>query len=72
MRGSVSNFLNKSLDPVKQCINIFGSWFLYEFKSQLKRFYFKDSVIRDFHSDFQCSKKNISHVEKYKVLDLFN
>jgi|TARA_Y100000296_G_scaffold85677_1_gene122394 LmbE family N-acetylglucosaminyl deacetylase len=41
------------------------------FESQSDRFYFEDHVLRAFHSDFQCSKKKINYVEKYKILDLF-
>lgn len=41
------------------------------FKSQNHRYYFREDVLRAFHSDFQCSKKGVHHVEKYKVLNLF-
>jgi LmbE family N-acetylglucosaminyl deacetylase len=41
------------------------------FKSQNQRYYFREDVLRAFHSDFQCSKKGVHHIEKYKVLNLF-
>lgn len=44
---------------------------LSEFKSQGHRYYFKEDVLRAFHSDFQCSKKKLHYVEKYKVINLF-
>ena len=44
---------------------------LSEFKSQTHRYYFRDDVLRAFHSDYQCAKKKIHYVEKYKILDLF-
>ena len=45
---------------------------LNEFKSQNHRYYFRKDVLREFHSDFQCSKKGIHYIEKYKILNLFN
>jgi len=45
---------------------------LNEFKSQNHRYYFRKDVLRAFHSDFQCSKKGIHYIEKYKILNLFN
>ena len=45
---------------------------LSEFKSQTHRYYFRDDVLRAFHSDYQCAKKKIHYVEKYKVLNLFS
>jgi len=42
------------------------------FKSQNHRYYFRKDVLRAFHSDFQCSKKGVHYVEKYKILNLFN
>ena len=56
----VEKFYSKKL----QCLN--------EFKSQTHRYYFRDDVLRSFHSDFQCAKKGIHFIEKYKVLNLFN
>ena len=44
---------------------------LNEFKSQSHRYYFRNDVLRAFHSDYQCAKKKIHYVEKYKILDLF-
>jgi|TARA_R110000787_G_scaffold137258_3_gene250034 LmbE family N-acetylglucosaminyl deacetylase len=45
---------------------------LNEFKSQNHRYYFRKDVLKSFHSDFQCSKKGVHYVEKYKILNLFN
>jgi LmbE family N-acetylglucosaminyl deacetylase len=42
------------------------------FESQQHRYYFTENVLRAFHSDFQCSKKKLHYVEKYKILNLFN
>jgi N-acetylglucosamine malate deacetylase 1 len=44
---------------------------LKEFKSQLHRYYFRSDVLRAFHSDFQCSKKAIHYIEKYKIINLY-
>ena len=41
------------------------------FTSQQHRYYFTEDVLRAFHSDFQCSKKKLHYVEKYKILNLF-
>ena len=45
---------------------------LLRFKSQSHRYYFREDVLRAFHSDFQCSKKGVHYIEKYKILNLFN
>lgn len=45
---------------------------LKEFESQQHRYYFEEHVLRAFHSDFQCSKKGVHYIEKYKILNLFN
>lgn len=42
------------------------------FTSQQHRYYFREDVLRSFHSDFQCAKKGIHFVEKYKIINLFN
>lgn len=42
------------------------------FISQQHRYYFTEDVLRAFHSDFQCSKKKLHYVEKYKIINLFN
>jgi N-acetylglucosamine malate deacetylase 1 len=42
------------------------------FTSQQHRYYFTEDVLRAFHSDFQCSKKKLHYVEKYRILNLFN
>lgn len=44
---------------------------LKEFVSQQHRYYFTAEVLRAFHSDFQCSKKKLHYVEKYKIINLF-
>lgn len=41
------------------------------FTSQSHRYYFRDDVLRAFHSDFQCAKKGIHCIEKYKILNLY-
>jgi LmbE family N-acetylglucosaminyl deacetylase len=45
---------------------------LKNFTSQQHRYYFREDVLRAFHSDFQCAKKRIHYVEKYKIIKLFN
>jgi LmbE family N-acetylglucosaminyl deacetylase len=42
------------------------------FTSQQHRYYFTEDVLRAFHSDFQCSKKKLHYVEKYRILNLFD
>lgn len=42
------------------------------FVSQQHRYYFREDVLRSFHSDFQCAKKKIHFVEKYKIINLFD
>jgi len=42
------------------------------FASQQHRYYFREDVLRSFHSDFQCAKKKIHFIEKYKIINLFN
>lgn len=42
------------------------------FESQRHRYYFTEDVLRAFHSDFQCSKKKIHYIEKYKIINLFS
>ena len=41
------------------------------FTSQQHRYYFRSDVLRAFHSDFQCSKKAIHYIEKYKIINLY-
>ena len=41
------------------------------FTSQTHRYYFKRKVLNAFHSDFQCRKKGMDWVEKYKILNFF-
>lgn len=42
------------------------------FESQKHRYYFTEEVLRAFHSDFQCSKKKLHYVEKFKLINLFS
>ena len=41
------------------------------FGSQAHRYYFKKKVLNSFHSDFQCCKKGMDWVEKFKILNFF-
>ena len=41
---------------------------LKKFISQQHRYYFREDVLRAFHSDFQCAKKRIHYIEKYKII----
>jgi len=41
------------------------------FKSQSHRYYFRDDVLRSFHSDFQSSKKAKHYVEQYKIVESY-
>ena len=53
-------YRNKKLESLKM------------FTSQQHRYYFTENVLRAFHSDFQCSKKKLHYVEKYRILNLFD
>lgn len=44
---------------------------LKKFTSQQKRSYFSDSTINGFHTDFQCSKKGLSVVEKFRIVSAY-
>ena len=44
---------------------------LKEFTSQQHRSYFKEEVIKGFHTNFQCSKKGITLVEQFNLKQLF-
>ena len=44
---------------------------LKKFESQQERYYFRDDVLRSFHSDFQSAKKRKHYVEQFKILDLY-
>ena len=44
---------------------------LKKFESQQDRYYFRDDVLRSFHSDFQSAKKRKHCVEQFKILDLY-
>ena len=42
-----------------------------KFESQQHRYYFRDDVLRSFHSDFQSAKRAKHYVEQFKILDLY-
>ena len=42
-----------------------------EFESQQHRYYFREDVLRSFHSDFQSAKRAKHYVEQFKILDLY-
>jgi len=44
---------------------------LKKFESQQHRYYFREDVIRSFHSDCQSAKKGKHYIEQFKVLDLY-
>ena len=44
---------------------------LKKFKSQAHRYYFREDVLRAFHSDFQCAKKGMHIVEKFKIVNYY-
>jgi|TARA_R100000030_G_scaffold43373_2_gene32733 LmbE family N-acetylglucosaminyl deacetylase len=44
---------------------------LSKFESQLHRSYFQEEVIKGFHIDFQCSKKDLKLVEQFNLKQLF-
>ena len=44
---------------------------LKKFESQQDRYYFREDVIRSFHSDCQSAKKGKHYIEQFKVLDLY-
>ena len=44
---------------------------LRKFESQQHRYYFRDDVLRSFHSDFQSAKRAKHYVEQFKILDLY-
>jgi len=41
------------------------------FKSQSHRYYFREDVLRSFHSDFQSSKKTKHYVEQFKIIESY-
>ena len=45
---------------------------LKHFESQQDRYYFKEEIIESFHSDFQCAKKGMNFVEKFKITNYYN
>ena len=44
---------------------------LKQFTSQQHRSYFKEEVIRGFHTNFQCSKKGFDLVEQFNLKQVF-
>lgn len=44
---------------------------LKQFTSQQHRSYFKEDVIKGFHTNFQCSKKGLSLVEQFNLKQVF-
>ena len=42
-----------------------------KFESQQHRYYFREDVLRSFHSDFQSAKRAKHYVEQFKILDLY-
>jgi len=42
------------------------------FVSQNKKEYFSDYTLNGFHTDFQCSKKNLKIVEKFRIINLYS
>lgn len=44
---------------------------LQEFKSQINRPYFTQSVLDGFHTNFQCMKKGKGYVESYKIITCY-
>lgn len=44
---------------------------LKQFTSQQHRSYFKEDVIKGFHTNFQCSKKGLSVVEQFNLKQVF-
>ena len=45
---------------------------LQKFESQQEKSYFKDSSINSFHSDYQCSQRDMSFVESFKIERCYN
>lgn len=41
------------------------------FTSQLHRSYFNESILKEFHTNFRCSKRNIKLVEQFKFKQIF-
>lgn len=45
---------------------------LHKFKTQSKHLYFTSDVIKDFHTNYQCSRRGIQYVEMFKIHRLYN
>ena len=45
---------------------------LLKFKSQLSKSYFKDNSINSFHSNYQCSQRDMDFVESFKIERCYN
>ena len=56
---SVEGYYNKKIQSLKL------------FKSQNNKSYFQKRTLESFHSNFQCSKKGLSLVEQFKIIELF-
>jgi LmbE family N-acetylglucosaminyl deacetylase len=41
------------------------------FKSQLHRSYFNENTLKEFHTNFRCSKRNIKLIEQFKFKQIF-
>jgi len=41
------------------------------FKSQLHRSYFNESILKEFHTNFRCSKRNVKLIEQFKFKQIF-
>jgi len=55
--------ISKSIDRKKNILK--------NFESQQDKYYFTNDVIDSFHSDFQCRKKGMKFIEKYKITNYF-
>lgn len=45
---------------------------LLEFKSQLHHVYFEKDIIKNFHINFQCSKRGIKYVEHFRIIQKYD
>jgi LmbE family N-acetylglucosaminyl deacetylase len=56
----ISELLDEKIELIKK------------FNSQNHRIYFNDFSIKSFHSNYQCSRRNIGYVEIYKIHRLYD
>ena len=42
------------------------------FKSQQGKSYFEEEAIKSFHSNYQCSNRDMRHVESFKIIRGYN